>query len=156
MVVTLLLLLLLLQVSPAHLVVVSAAGTTMSVPFESLQGDPSRWPKPPVDFKSKVPIWPGLAALAWPGQSGTLLLKSTGGFGQRDGSPCTNIAFQICQILTFFNLDADRPKVGAVEHALVGASEARDGRPVDVVFEQPPLWTLVRDVGPRGNRSWDP
>ena len=58
--------------------------------------------------------------------------------------------------LTLFHLDADRPEVGAVEDALVGAGEARDGRPVDVVLEQPPLWALVRHVGPRGNRSRDP
>ena len=61
----------------------------------------------------------------------------------------------IGQILTIFNIDADRPEVRAVEHALVGAGEARDGRPVDVVLEQTPLRTLIRDVGPRGNRSWD-
>ena len=32
--------------------------------------------------------WPGQA---WPGQSGTFVLKSTGGFAQRDVSPCTII-----------------------------------------------------------------
>ena len=37
------------------------------------------------DFKTKVPFWPGLA---WPGQSGTFVFKSTGGFAQRDVSPC--------------------------------------------------------------------
>ena len=47
----------------------------------TLQGDTSRWPKPPVDLKTKDPIWPGLA---WPGQSGTFVLKSMGGFSQRD------------------------------------------------------------------------
>ena len=60
-----------------------------SVPLQNgqfcLQGDPSRCAEPPVDFKTKVPFWP---ALAWPGQSGTFVLKSTGGFAQGDGSPC--------------------------------------------------------------------
>ena len=51
-----------------------------------IQGDTSRCPKPPVDFKTKVPFWPGLT---WPGQSRTFVLKSTGGFEQRDVSPCT-------------------------------------------------------------------
>ena len=50
-----------------------------------LQGDSSRYSKPPVDFKTNVPFWPGLA---WPGHSGTFVLKSTGGFKQRDVSPC--------------------------------------------------------------------
>ena len=45
-----------------------------------LQGDPSRWPKPPVDFKTEVPFRLGLAR---PKQ--TFFLKSTGGFGQHDG-----------------------------------------------------------------------
>ena len=47
-----------------------------------VQGDTSR-AKPPVDSKTKVPFWPA------PDQSGTLVLKSTGGFAQRDVSPCT-------------------------------------------------------------------
>ena len=29
------------------------------------------------------------AVLTWPGQYGTFVLKSSGGFKQRDGSPCT-------------------------------------------------------------------
>ena len=40
-----------------------------------VQGDTSRWLKPPVDLKTKVPLWPGLA-------------KSPGGFGQLNVSPC--------------------------------------------------------------------
>ena len=60
------------------------------------------------------------------------------------------------QSLTLFHLDADRPEVGAAKDDLFGAGEARDGRPVDVVLEQPPLWALVRHVGPSGNRSRDP
>ena len=37
-----------------------------------LQGDNSVRTKPPVDFKTKVPLWPGLT---WPGQAkGELLL----------------------------------------------------------------------------------
>ena len=41
------------------------------MPFKALQGDTSRWPKPPVDFKTKVPLWPGQARL---GQARTELL----------------------------------------------------------------------------------
>ena len=47
------------------------------VKWTYVQGDTSRCAKPPVDFKTKVPLWPGLP---WPGQSGTFVLKSTGGF----------------------------------------------------------------------------
>ena len=50
------------------------------------QGDTSRCPKPPVDFKTKVPLCP---VQARPGQNGTFVLKSMGGFGQGDVSPCT-------------------------------------------------------------------
>ena len=60
------------------------------------------------------------------------------------------------QSLTLFHLDADRPEVGAVEVAVVGAGEAHDGRRVDVVPEHQPLGTLVRHVGPRGNGGRDP
>ena len=35
------------------------------------QGDTSGWAKPPVDIKTKVSFWPGLA---WPGQAKTKLL----------------------------------------------------------------------------------
>ena len=45
-----------------------------------VQGDTSRCAKPPVDFKTKVPLWLG--------QNRTFVLKSTGGFAQRDVSPC--------------------------------------------------------------------
>ena len=45
-----------------------------------IQGDPSRCLKPPFDFRTKVPFWPG--------QNETFVLKSTGGFKQLDGSPC--------------------------------------------------------------------
>ena len=58
--------------------------------------------------------------------------------------------------LTCHNLDADGPEVRAVEGSLVGAGEAHDGRPVDVVLKQEILWALVRHVGPRGNRGRDP
>ena len=47
-----------------------------------VQGDTSRCAKPPVDFKTKVPLWSGA------GQNGTFVLESTGGFA-RDVSPCT-------------------------------------------------------------------
>ena len=46
-----------------------------------------------------VLAWP---ALAWPGQSGTLLLKSTGGFAQRDGSPCTSMSKSRCIFILLF------------------------------------------------------
>ena len=35
------------------------------------QGDHSGRTKPPVDFKAKVPLWPGIA---WPGQAKAELL----------------------------------------------------------------------------------
>ena len=44
--------------------------------YVKVQDDTSRSAKPPIDFKTKVPFWP---TLAWPGQSGTFVLKSTGG-----------------------------------------------------------------------------
>ena len=50
-----------------------------------LQGDHSACAKPPVDFKSEVLFWPGLA---WPGHSGTFAFKSTRGFAQAEWSPC--------------------------------------------------------------------
>ena len=52
-----------------------------------VQGDHSACAKPPVDFKTKVPLWP---VQVRPGQSGTFVLKSIGGFTQHDVSPCTN------------------------------------------------------------------
>ena len=36
-----------------------------------VQGDTERWPKPPVDFQTKVLLWPGLS---WQGQAKTELL----------------------------------------------------------------------------------
>ena len=39
--------------------------------LQSVQDDPSRCLKPPVDFRPKVPFWPGLS---WPGQAKTELL----------------------------------------------------------------------------------
>ena len=53
----------------------------------ALQGDNSTCAKPPVDFKSKVPLWPGQARA---GQAKTELyfLKSTGGLAQVELSPC--------------------------------------------------------------------
>ena len=48
-----------------------------------VQGDTSHYLKPPVDIKTKVLFWPGLA---WPGQNGTFVLKSTVGFKQCDVS----------------------------------------------------------------------
>ena len=61
---------------------------------DDIQGDHSACAKPPVDLKTKVPlglVCPGLAwsALAWPGQSETFALNSTGGFAQAEWSPCT-------------------------------------------------------------------
>ena len=35
-------------------------------PLHQVQGDPSYCAKPPVDFKTKIPLWPGLP---WPGQA---------------------------------------------------------------------------------------
>ena len=35
----------------------------------------------------------GLPGQGRPGQNGTCVLKSTGGFGQRDGSPCSLVSF---------------------------------------------------------------
>ena len=49
------------------------------------QGDPSGSSQPPVDFKTKVPFWPG--------QSGTFALKSTRGFAQHDFSPCNYVSW---------------------------------------------------------------
>ena len=48
-----------------------------------VQGDHSACAKIPVDFKTKVPVQ------ARPGQSGTFVLKSIGGFAQAEWSPCT-------------------------------------------------------------------
>ena len=59
--------------------------------LDNLQGDHSACAKPPIDFNTKVPLWLGLA---WPGQSGTFVLKSTGGFAQAEWSPCINLAKQ--------------------------------------------------------------
>ena len=53
--------------------------------FEDLLGDNSTCSKPPVNFKTKVPFWPGLA---WPGQAkAERVLKSTGGFERVELSP---------------------------------------------------------------------
>ena len=49
-----------------------------------IQGDHSVCAKPPVDCKTIVPLWLGLGR---PGQSGTFVLKSTGGFAQAEWSP---------------------------------------------------------------------
>ena len=49
-------------------------------PQSDVQGDPSGSSKPPADFTTKVPLWPG--------QNGTFVLKSTGGWELPDGSPC--------------------------------------------------------------------
>ena len=48
----------------------------------SVQDDTSRCLKPPVDSKTKVPLWPGLAKPKW-----NFVLKSTRGFKQCDLSP---------------------------------------------------------------------
>ena len=52
----------------------------------NIQGDTSGCDEPPVDIKTKVPVWPGQDR---PGQNGTFVLKSTGGSSQPDVSPCT-------------------------------------------------------------------
>ena len=49
----------------------------MSDILNTVQVDTAVSSKPPVNFKTKVPLCFGLA---WPGQSGTFVLKSTGGF----------------------------------------------------------------------------
>ena len=50
---------------------------------------PTGWPitllKTSHWLQNKVPFWPGQVRT---GQNGTFVLKSTGGFKQRDGSPC--------------------------------------------------------------------
>ena len=53
--------------------------SSSALTFIKVQGDHSACAKLPVDFKTKVP----------PGQSGTFVLKSTGGFAQPEWSPCT-------------------------------------------------------------------
>ena len=58
--------------------------------FTDVQGDTSRCAKPPVDIKTKVPLWPGQAR---PGQNRTFVLMSTGGLNQGDISPCTCLNF---------------------------------------------------------------
>ena len=57
----------------------------MSMLRTIVQGDHSACAKPPVDFKTKVPLWPGQAR---PSQSRTFVLKSAGGFAQAEWSPC--------------------------------------------------------------------
>ena len=54
---------------------------------DKVQGDHSACGEPPVDFKTKVPLWPGLAR---PGQNGTFVLKSMGSSSQAEWSPCTS------------------------------------------------------------------
>ena len=54
----------------------------------AVHGDHSTCSKPPADFKTEVPFWP---CQALPGQSGTFVLKSTGGFEQVEWSPCSMI-----------------------------------------------------------------
>ena len=54
--------------------------------IRSIQGDHSGRTQPPVDFKTKVPLWPDQAR---PGQSGTFDLKSTGRLVLPEWSPCT-------------------------------------------------------------------
>ena len=51
-----------------HLLIVSMSGSEL---FGSVQDDTSGCGEPPVDFKTKVPFWPGLS---WPGQAKTELL----------------------------------------------------------------------------------
>ena len=48
----------------------------------SLQGDHSACGEPPVNFKTKVPFWPGLA---WPSQAKAELTR---GLPQAEWSPC--------------------------------------------------------------------
>ena len=52
--------------------------------------------------KSYVLAWPGLAwpGLAWPGQSGTFVLKLTGGFAQPDVSPYTFTRYKYTLLIT--------------------------------------------------------
>ena len=49
-----------------------------------VQGDTSRCAKPHVDKSSILACF----GLAWPGKSGTFVLKSKEGFAQRNVSPC--------------------------------------------------------------------
>ena len=90
---------------------------------------------------------------SWPDALGRSL-------GWREGT-AVNQGFELRALVSFpltlfFDIDADRPEVGSVEEAVVGAGEAHDGRRVDVVLEHQPLGTLVRHVGPRGNGGRDP
>ena len=50
-----------------------------------IQGDTAGSSKPPVDIKTKVPLWPGQAR---PGQNVTFVLKSAGGLELPAVSPC--------------------------------------------------------------------
>ena len=65
--------------------------STAACVLSLIQGDTSRCAKPPVDFETKVPLWPGKAR---PGQNRTSVLESTGGFAQRDLSPCTFVLWR--------------------------------------------------------------
>ena len=49
-----------------------------------VQGDTARCPKPPVDLKTKVPLWPG--------QNGTLIFKSTGGLDNMMCHPVVGVS----------------------------------------------------------------
>ena len=51
----------------------------MNAFWGALQGDHSACAKSPVDFKTKVALWPGQQLL---------FFKSTGGFAQAEWSPC--------------------------------------------------------------------
>ena len=58
---------------------------TDEIPY-NIQGDTSRWSKPPVDTKTKVMFYyMGLIL------NRTFVLKSTGGSPQPDVSPCTGL-----------------------------------------------------------------
>ena len=85
--------------------------------------------------KSSVLAWP---ALAWPGQSETFVLKSTGGFSQRDGSPCTFSSWTfikpalrhifICRVfIPPFFLITGAPSFGEVEGVLAEVAPVAKG-----------------------------
>ena len=54
--------------------------------YPSVQGDHSACAKPPINFKTEVPLGTGRAR---PVQSGTSVLKLMGGFPQAEWSRCT-------------------------------------------------------------------
>ena len=68
----------------------------------SIQGDTSDCGEPPVDFKTKVPFWPGKARTVQVRPKWNFF-KSTGGSSQPDMSPCRATHNPIAYSDTFLN-----------------------------------------------------